>query len=599
MKLRPYQQEAVDALSKHFKRKKTGCLVLPTGSGKTFTTWYFLKEAIEKKQKIIWVVHREYLLDQALSAIRKVSKKVKVTNWTAHEKDSSGDIVLAMVLSTKELDVDFHWLIYDECHRSAAQSYIDLEERIKFKKKLGLTATSERLDEKDLRLGDIVYQIKFGKLVEDGYLAKPEMLIVKTNQTLQYTTGNGDISRDVLSEVNNTTRNGLIVDGLINSKEAPGKTLIFCVDIEHAIAICAGLRGHGALAEVIHSKMPKEQRNTNLKNFEENKIQFLCNCEVFTEGYDLPDIESIVMARPTLSKLLWVQMVGRGARPIPGKKDTFKLWVFLDDIDKFSWLIREWALTEMNESIDSKVANPKERIEKVEKAYKDLNCIDKLPKAMVERLKVIGIIRTCGTFKGAEPEAHHITEERYQCIEIMQSFFKKFTAPKQSNRSLLKDYIEMSYAFCVMAGEFPTREWKSIAWAYYWKTIGKREFNSAQKSIWAANWIYKPDISTEKTQKKFDQNLNLVRKFNTKANNRLNNISGLTYIRTLNPNMPPNIAWIWRTIREVRIQNRCIIIQSSEQEYKMVYRSFLNTILDSVKKDLDDDNITLHYRLDK
>jgi late competence protein required for DNA uptake (superfamily II DNA/RNA helicase) len=599
MKLTPrdYQQEAVDSLHKHFKRSKKGLLVLPTGAGKTFTAWLFLKDYVQKGEKILWVVHRDYLIPQCIDGIKANNIDCNVTQWTAKEKDSSGDVVIAMVMSTRELTNDFDWVVYDECHRSAAQSYKLLEDRISYKKKLGLSATPSRLDEKDLDLGKIVYQVEFKDLVEKGYLAQPDIRIIKTGQRFQFTISGGDISRRSLGAVNNAERNLAIFKEVFERDISDRKILIFAVNIKHAEAIKALADSYRSNScGIVHSKQSVQEKKKSLEDFALGNTRILCNVEVFTEGYDQKDITDVVMARPTVSRALWTQMVGRGARIIPGKKSDFTLWLPVDDVNKSYWLMQDWCLTNADFDVEQRNIVPSEYIANVDEAIAEFDTpIDLSPS---EKLITYGFVEVNPNFENAKQRTFVITKDRYKCLKIL-SYYYSNSDPEDN----LKDYIELSYAICCINGEFTVKEWKELAWSYYFYKIKGRKLNKFGLPTFRFIKVSDPEFTDDYIAESYDRNLDLCNEVDVRFGELAQKYGSIRQLfqviqRESHDYMPSNSRWLFRSIRDIKFKNRSLVIQTYETSFMPSMTRFTEGIAYILGQMIQDDNIIVHTRLD-
>ena len=187
---------------------------------------------------------------------------------------------------------------------------------------LGLTATPERLDGKSLL--DVFDELTFTRslvdLVNQGYLCDLECYRVKTHYKMtQVRMCAGDIAPAALRELDADARNEIIIDTYVKNCLTK-KTLVFCLNVEHAQTIAKSLKALGISAAAIYGSMPKRERAEIVAKFRSGEISAMCNCQLLTEGFDEPSIEALILARPTKSKSLYCQMIGRGVRPNPGKK---------------------------------------------------------------------------------------------------------------------------------------------------------------------------------------------------------------------------------------------------------------------------------------
>jgi superfamily II DNA or RNA helicase len=210
-------------------------------------------------------------------------------------------------------------IVIDEAHHSHSPSNKKMIDNLPYKTKiLGLTATPERLDGKSLL--EIFYNLTYKKtileLIEQGYLCDVQAFKMKTGQNLAKR--GKDFRAAELRNLNNETRNNIIKKCVLENC-LDLKTLIFCLNVEHSQLIAQTLKNHNLSAACIHGKMNKKERNVILKKFKNGEIQYLTNCQLLTEGFDEPSIECIVIARPTSSKSLYCQMIGRGLRKTENK----------------------------------------------------------------------------------------------------------------------------------------------------------------------------------------------------------------------------------------------------------------------------------------
>ena len=355
-------------------------VVLPTGGGKTYTasTW-LLKNAIDQKKKILWIAHRKMLLDQAAESFQdfayaetmphvssfrfriisgssshdRTSDIQATDNLLIASKDSLGRNLCRLdpwLANEKEL-----FLIVDEAHHSTAKTYRRVIEYVKEKvpnvKIIGLTATPIRTEKREQGLlariysdgikdgrcvhNDIgiAYQIGLKELINRRILARPVFETYYTEEQYGDSIGldaldsiqNFDVIPDDIAEqiAKSTVRNKLIVDTYLNKAEEYGQTIVFTVNITHAIALSALFNKAGVKADYIISgtidkatgaTIGPEENERKLKEYREGKLQVLINVNILTEGIDLPKTKSVFLARPTVSTILMTQMVGRALR---------------------------------------------------------------------------------------------------------------------------------------------------------------------------------------------------------------------------------------------------------------------------------------------
>lgn len=313
MKLRPYQEECINII----RNKKPGkyLIQMATGLGKT-VTFAQLENIFEGK--ILIVSHREELVNQP-----KKYFKSSYGIEQAKNKSNGERIVSACVLSLiKRLDKfqpdNFEVIIIDEAHHTPAKSYQDIINYFSGAKYIfGFTATPNRGDNVGLSdtYEDIIFErdLKWG--IQNKYLSNVECKRVNIEYSLKgVKTSMGDYQINQLAAaVNIDKANDAIAQ--IYKTIAIGQTLIFAINVEHCYEIQKRILG----SVVVDGKTKSADRENIIKKFTNKEIKCLINCMVFTEGTDMPLIETIIFARPTKNASLYTQAVGRGLRLADGK----------------------------------------------------------------------------------------------------------------------------------------------------------------------------------------------------------------------------------------------------------------------------------------
>lgn len=376
-------------------------LVLPTGGGKTLTAVYWLlKNAVDKGKKILWLAHRHLLLEQAADAFARNAYTDDMVNRTVfnyriisgmHDKPihikKDDNVIIAskdsIVRSLNKLDDwligEDIYLVIDEAHHAVAKSYKKIiqyaADKTKSMKLLGLTATPFRTSDdeqgalKQIFTDDIVYKTDLEALIKKGILATPVFDEYKTD--IQFTEHLGikalknienldiipeDIAEDI---ANNKERNRIIVDKYMNNYEKYGPTIVFALNINHAIALNAlfnekgkkyGIRSEfiiSSVRDMVGITISNEDNERKIEMYRKGEIQVLINVNILTEGTDLPKTHTVFLTRPTVSTVLMTQMVGRALRGLKagGTKEAY-IVSFVDDWnDKIAWVNPE-SLTE-------------------------------------------------------------------------------------------------------------------------------------------------------------------------------------------------------------------------------------------------------------
>jgi len=330
--LRPYQQEALDAILFHEEKGISKQLVvLPTGAGKTIL---FSHLPVIRKNTLPMLVlaHRAELLEQARNKIMASNPTLTVEIEQADRKAGHVDVVVASVATLGRNGTPriegypkdyFKSIVIDEAHHAAAPSYRRVIDYFNPPFLLGVTATPQRSD--SVRLIDVFDEIVYYKsiqdLIEDGWLSPLIGYRVKTNVDISdVEIRNGEYAQDQLEEkVDTPDRNAFVVATYRNLAMAT-KAIVFASGVKHAENLALSFRQASVECEVIVGTTPPEERQKILQDFSTSKLKVIVNVGVLTEGFDEPSLETIILAKPTRSTLLYTQIVGRGTRLFGGKE---------------------------------------------------------------------------------------------------------------------------------------------------------------------------------------------------------------------------------------------------------------------------------------
>lgn len=331
IELRPYQTDAQDAFLRFVEDgNQRGMIVLPTGCGKTITG---LDLARRMNARTLWIAHREELITQPIKALRNVWPKKMAGVVKADRNEWARDFVFASVQTAWrpgriERLTGFDLVVVDEAHHAAAESYKKILKGAGCfddggPPLVGFTATPERSDM--LRLDDVfngvAYHYPLVTAIEAGYLVRPEMESRPIGIDLgKIGKARGDFKSGELDAA--LLESGIVenVCGVVDDIAKHRKTIIFTVSVKQAEGIAEELRSRGYAASSVSGETPITLRRRRLDQFAKGEITHMVNCMVLTEGFDDPGVDCIIMARPTLSKSLYVQCVGRGLRIAPGKE---------------------------------------------------------------------------------------------------------------------------------------------------------------------------------------------------------------------------------------------------------------------------------------
>lgn len=349
--LRPYQGECVYAVRYAWSQdNRTPVVVLPTGAGKTVIFSALPDKELLSLGRMLVLVHRIELLDQAVNKIRAANPGVRVGVMIGDRDEVGADIVVAMVQTLRHPKRlarlrNVRFIVVDECHHATAASYVSIlewygvlgnEAGLKSRAEgrsayaVGFTATLSRGD--GAALGEVwsapVYVKTIAEMIRGGFLVEPrgelvevedlDLSTVKSKRGGDY--ADGDLGR-ALSESLAPSR---IVEAW--QEHADNKqTILFAPTVAFAEIMSEAFVAEGVKASIVHGRMAADERREALRAFTDGETTVLCNCMVLTEGTDLPRAEVAVIARPTKHHGLWVQMIGRVLRLYPGKTGALVL----------------------------------------------------------------------------------------------------------------------------------------------------------------------------------------------------------------------------------------------------------------------------------
>ncbi|MEK9754931.1 MAG: DEAD/DEAH box helicase family protein [Rhodospirillaceae bacterium] len=346
--LRPYQQEAIDAIYTYFgKWDGNPLIVLPTGTGKSVVIAEFMRGAITAypDTRIVMLTHVKELIAQNFSTL--------IRNWPTApagihsaglgKRDVHSQIICAGIQSIfknayKVQRCDL--LIVDEAHlipRNADTMYgrfiRELKEINPHLKLIGFTATPYRLDSGMLHQGEdamfskIAYEMSILEAIEQGYLSEviPKRMNTELDVSGVGTRGGEFIAGQLEKAVDVDETTQAAVDEIISYGEGRGSWLVFAAGVDHAMHIRDAVRARGYSAETVTGETPAGERDRIIQDFKRGKIRCLTNMSVLTTGFDAPGVDLIGMLRPTKSAGLFVQMIGRGTRLAEGKDNCLLL----------------------------------------------------------------------------------------------------------------------------------------------------------------------------------------------------------------------------------------------------------------------------------
>ena len=338
IKLFDYQEDMKERIEKALRLHRSVMAQMPTGTGKTYLLTAVIDSFVSNnpKEKVWIVAHRRELVSQIDETVRKFH------SYSASNTSSLLSSVKAMSIQWlmrhyDEIEEEPGMIVIDEAHHALAKTYKEMWERFPKAKFLGLTATPCRLNGKGFTdLFDVLVQSwAVPEFISKGRLATYDFVSIKSDgvtqrliDSLQKRGADGDYQNKEMDMVLNKKPS---IDRLYRSLEEYGKDrkgIVYAINISHAQKITKLYQEHGVKAIAIDSKTPAMERQQDIEAFKKGDIQVLVNVDIFSEGFDCPDVEFVQLARPTLSLAKYLQMVGRGLRVAKGKKNC----VIIDNV---------------------------------------------------------------------------------------------------------------------------------------------------------------------------------------------------------------------------------------------------------------------------
>lgn len=335
MRPRPYQREAMRSITDSHARHRAVMAVLATGLGKTVI---FSHLASKASGRVMIVAHRDELIRQTVEKVTAICGRapgIEMGDECSPEARCPPVVVSSIQTLSKPkrqsrfAPSEFSDLIIDECHHAVAQSYQSTIGYFRQNPDLdvtGFTATPARSDQ--LAMGQVfdavAYDYGIEKAVADGWLVQPRQraIIVEGLNFGPLRSLAGDFSAAELERVLSVEKiiHAMAVPAIELAGDAPA--LVFCATVAHAHLMAEVLcRYKDKSAKALDGMSDPEDRKRVVGEFRQGRLQFLCNCGLFLEGFDAPNTAVVVMARPTKSLALYTQILGRGTRPLPGVVD--------------------------------------------------------------------------------------------------------------------------------------------------------------------------------------------------------------------------------------------------------------------------------------
>ena len=332
-----YQEDMKARIEKALCLHRSVMAQMPTGTGKTYLLTAVIDSFVRANPKAkVWIVaHRRELVSQIDETVRKFHSYSSATSSLLSSVKPMS--IQWLMRHYDEIEEEPGMIVIDEAHHALAKTYKEMWERFPKAKFLGLTATPCRLNGKGFTdLFDVLVQSwDVPEFISKGRLATYDFVSIKSDgvtqrliDSLQKRGADGDYQNKEMDMLLNKKPS---IERLYQSLEEFGKDrkgIVYAINISHAQKIAKLYQEHGVKAIAIDSKTPATERQQDIEAFKKGDIQVLVNVDIFSEGFDCPDVEFVQLARPTLSLAKYLQMVGRGLRVAKGKKNC----VIIDNV---------------------------------------------------------------------------------------------------------------------------------------------------------------------------------------------------------------------------------------------------------------------------
>ena len=373
IKLFDYQEDMKERIEKALRLHRSVMAQMPTGTGKTYLLTAVIDSFVSNNpMEKVWIVaHRRELVSQIDETVRKFHS-YSASNTSTLLSSVKAMSIQWLMRHYDEIEEEPGMIVIDEAHHALAKTYKEMWERFPKAKFLGLTATPCRLNGKGFTdLFDVLVQSwSVPEFISKGRLATYDFVSIKSDgmtqrliDSLQKRGADGDYQNKEMDMLLNKKPS---IERLYRSLEEFGKDrkgIVYAINISHAQKITKLYQEHGVKAIAIDSKTPATERQQDIEAFKKGDIQVLVNVDIFSEGFDCPDVEFVQLARPTLSLAKYLQMVGRGLRVAKGKKNC----VIIDNVGLYRVFglpsqVWNWnAMFEGKLKVGKKKETPRER----------------------------------------------------------------------------------------------------------------------------------------------------------------------------------------------------------------------------------------------
>lgn len=338
IELREYQNDFIKDLRGQFQKYNRVCGVAPCGAGKTIVAGWIIRNNSAKGQRSIFMVHRKELIEQTSAAFTALGIEHGIISAQCPPQLELPVQIASVQTLTRRLNKipkpDF--IICDECHHILANTYMKIVEAFPDAKLLGLTATPQRMG--GVRLGKVfdslVETLSVNELIEMGNLTPFKYFATANFKLKNVRTKFGEY---VQSDLSRFMQQATITGDIVRDYQtyAHGlQAICYCVDVAHSKRVAREFNLRGVKACHVDGDTPKAKRAALVEDFRQKKIQVMCNVELFGEGFDVPNCQAVILARPTKSLTLYIQQSLRALRPDPN--DPNKIARIIDHVNNVS-----------------------------------------------------------------------------------------------------------------------------------------------------------------------------------------------------------------------------------------------------------------------
>jgi superfamily II DNA or RNA helicase len=335
MNLRPYQNRVIDDFDREVAAgKKRIILVAPTGSGKTIIGSAIIKSVTERRRGVLVVAHRREIIQQTCDKLHAngIAHGIILAGMQPRPLEfvqvASIQTLWSRVVQRESIELpQAQLLVIDEAHHCPARTYRKIVDAYPDAIVLGLTATPCRGDGRGL--GSIFQTIiecpQVAELIEQGYLVRTRVYAPVDPDLRGVRTVAGDYVEDQLADRMDRVK---LIGDIVTHWHKYGerrKTVAFAVNVAHSVHLRDEFIKSGVRAEHIDGGTPKPERDVSLARLASGEIELITNCQVLSEGWDMPEVGCCILARPTKKMGLFRQMIGRVLRPAEGKPDAIIL----------------------------------------------------------------------------------------------------------------------------------------------------------------------------------------------------------------------------------------------------------------------------------